>query len=65
MNIKKWIYLQKEGIGAGTLIALLLYYFNWNLPINLHVTGIAKLIVMIIIFGGIGALIDSIYKPNQ
>lgn len=64
-NIKRWLWLQKEGFAVGTGLALLLYYLKWNLPVKLPGEGITKLVVLIIVLGGIGALIDSVYKPNK
>ena len=64
-KIKKWLYLQKEGIAVGAVIAGILYWMNWTLPIKLPYEGIPKLIIMIIILGGIGGVIDALYKPNR
>lgn len=64
-NIKKWVWINKEGFLVGTIFALIIYYMKWTLPIKLPVEGIPKLILMIIILGGIGAIIDSIYAPSK
>jgi hypothetical protein len=64
-KIKKWFWLQKEGAGVGIGIALLLYYLKWDLPIKLPFEGITKLIVMILIFGIIGMLIDAVWEPKK
>ena len=64
-KLKTWLKLQREGIFAGIGVALLLYYANFNLPINIPAEGITKLIILIIIFGGIGAILDYLYAPNK
>lgn len=64
-KIKQWIFLQKEGILVGSIIGAGFYYLNWNLPINLHAEGIAKLIIMILIFGGIGMGLDALIEPSK
>jgi hypothetical protein len=64
-KIKKWCWVNKEGFGVGLVIAIILYYMQWTLPINFPFNGIPKLIVMIIILGILGAIMDSIWEPSK
>jgi hypothetical protein len=64
-SIKKWAWVNKEGFLVGAVIAGILYYMKWDLPIKMPFDGISRLIVLIIILGGFGALIDSLYMPNK
>lgn len=67
-KVKHWFYLQKEGIIVGGILGAFLYSRGWNLPVNLPdvlSSGIPKLAIFILIFGGIGAAIDAVYKPNK
>jgi Na+/proline symporter len=63
-KIKRWLWLQKEGIIIGTLVGLVFWYLDWNsfLPIqNKYLSAIATVAIMAIV----GAIIDAIYEPNK
>lgn len=62
----KWLKLQKEGFLGGTILAVLIYWFDITIPLlNIEQTGFLKMGILIFIFSSIGALIDSVWRPNK
>lgn len=62
----KWLKLQKEGFLVGTILAVLVYWFDITIPLlNIEQTGFLKMGILIFIFSSIGALIDSVWRPNK
>ena len=67
-KIDRWLYLQKEGMIAGGLIGLAIYYFNISIPFLVYGSGVSittKLASLIFIGISVGALADSMWRPNK
>lgn len=63
-KIKKFAWVNKEGAIIGGLLGVGLWYLGWSSFIPVKNTWL-NLIIMILILGIGGVLIDSFYEPNK